>query len=334
MTQAWSASPTCGAASPTPGRVAHRVGHVVEQPVEELAEAVDRQALQPEPRVTEEDDRSDAHGRQYSAGSAAVPADHRSASTVRRAVRRGCPRPARPGRPPRPRRRRRRAPSLRAARGVRVASPVRVDACCGGRRPTSANARPGARWRRPSHRPPCGRAARPIRGDRGELGGLRPDLADDRCGLGRDVVDHRLELAEHPLRRRPGIAAARGRLLARGGPAERLVGRPHAGGCRSSAGSWPFDPVDSVLVVSSMGRSSVASWSLRRLSPGSGRPAQRGGRSRPDGRRDLRRTSVRAAISGSTSTDHGGSSPPSRRPAGSAPRRTRFQRQRSARWAM
>ena len=63
MTQAWSASPTCGAARPTPGRVAHRVGHVVEQAVEELAEAVDGQALQAQPRVTEEDDGANAHRR-------------------------------------------------------------------------------------------------------------------------------------------------------------------------------------------------------------------------------------------------------------------------------
>ena len=44
-----------------PGRVAHRVGEVVEQLVQVLAEAVDGLPLQPKARVAKEDDRSDAH---------------------------------------------------------------------------------------------------------------------------------------------------------------------------------------------------------------------------------------------------------------------------------
>ena len=47
---------------PDAGRVAHRVGQVVQQLVEVLAEAVDRLALQAQPGVAEHDDGSDAHG--------------------------------------------------------------------------------------------------------------------------------------------------------------------------------------------------------------------------------------------------------------------------------
>jgi hypothetical protein len=42
-------------------RVTHRLGHVVEQLVEGLSEAVDRQALEPEARIAEENDGADAH---------------------------------------------------------------------------------------------------------------------------------------------------------------------------------------------------------------------------------------------------------------------------------
>ena len=62
MTQAWSGLAELRRGEPDAGRVAHRVGQVVEQAVQEPAEAVDRQALEPEARVTEEDDRADAHG--------------------------------------------------------------------------------------------------------------------------------------------------------------------------------------------------------------------------------------------------------------------------------
>src|SRR5262249_8859972 len=55
-----------GRRQPDAGGVAHRVGEIIEQPMEELPEAVDRQALQPEARITEEDDRADAHGRESS----------------------------------------------------------------------------------------------------------------------------------------------------------------------------------------------------------------------------------------------------------------------------
>ena len=49
---------------PDPGRVAHRVREVVEQLVEVRAEAVDRLALEPKTWVAEEDDGTDAHGRE------------------------------------------------------------------------------------------------------------------------------------------------------------------------------------------------------------------------------------------------------------------------------
>ena len=65
MTQACRASPSWGAARPTPGRVAHRVGEVVEQLVQVLAEAVDRLALQAQAGVAQHDDRADAHGAEY-----------------------------------------------------------------------------------------------------------------------------------------------------------------------------------------------------------------------------------------------------------------------------
>ena len=62
MTQACSASPSWGAARPTPGASRIVCGEVVEQLVQVLAEAVDRLALQPKARVAEEDDGSNAHG--------------------------------------------------------------------------------------------------------------------------------------------------------------------------------------------------------------------------------------------------------------------------------
>jgi hypothetical protein len=46
---------------PDPGRLPHRLGHVVEQLVEVPPEAVDGQALQAEARIAEENDRSDTH---------------------------------------------------------------------------------------------------------------------------------------------------------------------------------------------------------------------------------------------------------------------------------
>ena len=57
-----------------PGRVAHRVGEVVEQLVEVLAEAVDRLALEAQARVAKEDDRSDAHRPEYTAAAQSGPA--------------------------------------------------------------------------------------------------------------------------------------------------------------------------------------------------------------------------------------------------------------------
>src|SRR4029078_11540188 len=72
-----------------PGRVAHRLRHVVEQPVEELAEAVGGQALQPEPRVTKKDDGANSHRRSIPAGSA--PAG-RAMDTASAAVGAGPPR--------------------------------------------------------------------------------------------------------------------------------------------------------------------------------------------------------------------------------------------------
>ena len=47
------------------GRIAHRVGEVVEQLVQVLAEAVDRLALQAQPRIAEHDDGSDGHAAEY-----------------------------------------------------------------------------------------------------------------------------------------------------------------------------------------------------------------------------------------------------------------------------
>ena len=76
-----------GRREPDAGRVAHRVGQVVEQLVEVLAEAVDRLALQAQTGVAEHDDRLDAHGREYTEG----PTAHRAAAagrgTARRATR-------------------------------------------------------------------------------------------------------------------------------------------------------------------------------------------------------------------------------------------------------
>jgi hypothetical protein len=46
-----------------PGRLAHRLGHVVEQLVEVFPEAIDGQALQSKARIAEENDRSDTHRR-------------------------------------------------------------------------------------------------------------------------------------------------------------------------------------------------------------------------------------------------------------------------------
>ena len=50
------------------GRLAHRVGQVVEQLVERLAEAVDGLAAQAQARVAEGQDGSDGHGREYRTG--------------------------------------------------------------------------------------------------------------------------------------------------------------------------------------------------------------------------------------------------------------------------
>ncbi len=47
---------------PDTGRIAHRVGEVVEELVEVLAEAVDRLALEAQAGVAEHDDGADAHG--------------------------------------------------------------------------------------------------------------------------------------------------------------------------------------------------------------------------------------------------------------------------------
>ncbi len=65
-THAWSATPTCGAARPTPGACAHGVGQIIKQLMQILAEAVDGLALQPQPWVAESDDRSQGHGRSIS----------------------------------------------------------------------------------------------------------------------------------------------------------------------------------------------------------------------------------------------------------------------------
>src|SRR5215211_1744072 len=46
-------------------RVAHRRGQVVEEAVQELVEARDGLALEAKPRVTEQDDRADAHAPEY-----------------------------------------------------------------------------------------------------------------------------------------------------------------------------------------------------------------------------------------------------------------------------
>ena len=50
---------------PDPRRIAHRVGEIVEQPMEVLAETVDRLALQAQAWITEENDRADAHLAEY-----------------------------------------------------------------------------------------------------------------------------------------------------------------------------------------------------------------------------------------------------------------------------
>ena len=62
MTQAWSGLAELRRGEADAGGVAHRVGQVVEELVEELAEAVDRLALEPKARVAEHDDGADAHG--------------------------------------------------------------------------------------------------------------------------------------------------------------------------------------------------------------------------------------------------------------------------------
>ena len=77
MTHTCSATPSCGAARPTPGAARIVCGQVVEQLVEVLAEAVDGLALEAQARVTEGDDGSDGHGARVYGPTVAVRAGSR-----------------------------------------------------------------------------------------------------------------------------------------------------------------------------------------------------------------------------------------------------------------
>ena len=176
---------------------------------------------------------------------------------------------------------------------------------------------------------PPGERRRLVGGDGGELGGPGGELADGRGGPLGQVVDRLAERLEDrgrgrsPPERRssrvaPPLGRARGRRPSRTrrrtprpvGPGEGLVG---AG--RSALGSSGVGVVGSVMAASS-------GW--------------RGGANRRTNRRSghVPKVPAQSSDSGSTSTDHGASTPPSSSATGSSPRRTTFQRQRSARRAM
>ena len=184
ITQAWTASPSCGAARPTPGRVAHRVGEVVEQLVQVLAEAVDRLALR-----RRRGSPSMAIGRTLMPEYMSTPQDGADVRCSRHAsLGAQCVAPCRS---------RRRAPRCasvrrcaRACRGRRVVSSTSLDRTRGCRQPRRGTSRRACRWHRPSRRRPCGRAGTALSAAVAtSVGGLGRELAHGRAGLLGEVFD-------------------------------------------------------------------------------------------------------------------------------------------------
>ena len=136
----------------------------------------------------------------------------------------------------------------------------------------------------------------PVRGDRRQLGGAGRELADGRAGSLGEIVDglaNRLEDARRRWtpRRRPCVVVTRPPLSF--GPGERLVGLWFVGWARVASSR------SSSLLLGAVGR------------PSSHERTQRS----PAGRR--RMVTGQSSDSGSTSTDHGASSPPSSSATGS-----------------
>ena len=264
--------------------------------MEELAEALDRLALEAQPRVAEREDREDAHvpsirDRPSGDPAAAQPAlggpSARGSSGSS-----GAPRLAAGARRPR-----RRASAAAARR------PRRRDG--GARRRGAASAR--RRWLPTSSVTSAARWANGtglLAGHRGQLGRLGRHVARDGRRLGGDPVDHLLELASHS---RAWAAAALGAGLLVG----RLRRRPSAGAGSGSGGRVVSSVIGRLLVRDrhSPARSADRPRALRDRRP---RPAATGGS--PGRRRPTR--AARVAVE--------------ERARDRRPRRTTLKRQRPA----